>query len=168
MFHPPAFGAAYPPHIPPSYQQQAPPPSQPRKVTQPVVNILDGPDDPFAALTISPPSAAPPPLPPNPELLALRVRLYNKLAQSVAELQHATVAQHHRLGMIQADLQLGQPAISDEQARLETVKGVCEGVAESYSRLIRDGESRLEDYKKRREQGQVDEIVCSTTVVYNQ
>lgn len=72
------------------------------------------------------------------------------------------------MDMYEMDLLKGEPAILDEMQRLEVVRGVCENVRERYRAVVEEGEKRLRDYEARGEGPEVDEIVCSSTVVYNQ
>lgn len=52
-------------------------------------------------------------------------------------------------------------------ARLEAVRDVCVGVQRRYEDVVGRAENQVEELRARPEVG-VDEIVCSTTVVYNQ
>lgn len=56
----------------------------------------------------------------------------------------------------------------DEMQRLEVVRGVCENVRARYKAVVEEGEKRLREYEARGDGPEVDEIVCSSTVVYNQ
>jgi len=66
-----------------------------------------------------------------------------------------------------SDLLKGEPAIRDEMQRLEAVKSVCENVRDRYRDVITQAEANLEKVRGRQDE-EVDELVCSTTVVYNQ
>lgn len=116
----------------------------------------------------SPASPAAPPRPPNPELLALRTRLHSKLSHALSFLSAQTDAELGRLDLLETDLRKGEPAILDEMQRLQAVRGVCENVRDRYKAVVAEGEVRLSDYLARGEGPEVDEIVCSSTVVYNQ
>lgn len=125
--------------------------------------------------SLSPPSpsitrggSAPPPRPPHPELLALRTRLHSKLSSSTNALAAQTSASQAQLDMLEADLLKGEPAILDEMQRLQAVRSVCENVRGRYEEVVREGERRLAEYEARGAGPEVDEIVCSSTVVYNQ
>lgn len=76
-------------------------------------------------------------------------------------------AENSQLRALNSDLQRGEPAIVDEMARLEAVRDVCRGVKERYQVVVTEGEKRLEEMTARADVV-VDEIVCSTTIVYNQ
>lgn len=72
------------------------------------------------------------------------------------------------MDMYEVDLLKGEPAILDEMQRLEVVRGVCENVRDRYRAVVEEGEKRLREYEARGDGPEVDEIVCSSTVVYNQ
>lgn len=72
-----------------------------------------------------------------------------------------------RLRATQADLLAGEPAIRDEMARLEAVRDVCRAVANRTREWVTEVERRVDDAKRRGEP-EVDELVCSNTIVYNQ
>lgn len=61
----------------------------------------------------------------------------------------------------------GEPAIRDEMARLEAVKGVCLSVGERVGDVVRRGEGRVRELEGKGEVG-VDEVVCSVSIVHNQ
>ena len=52
-------------------------------------------------------------------------------------------------------------------ARLEAVRDVCSSVVRRLSEVVGQTESRVEEMKRKGEPG-VDELVCSSDVVYNQ
>jgi ESCRT-I complex subunit TSG101 len=70
--------------------------------------------------------------------------------------------------LYELDLAQGKPAILDEMQRLEAVKAVCQGVRDRYAAVVAESEKRVREYESRGEGPEVDEIVCSSTVVYNQ
>lgn len=113
-------------------------------------------------------SHVPPPLPPNPALLALRTRLHSKLSHHLHSLTASAQAELSKLDMYEIDLLKGEPAILDEMQRLQVVRGVCENVRDRYKVVVEEAEKRLAEYEQRGEGPEVDEIVCSSTVVYNQ
>jgi ESCRT-I complex subunit TSG101 len=76
-------------------------------------------------------------------------------------------SQTTQLESVHADLQSGEPAIRDEMARLEAVRGVCEGVVNKVGEVVKNGEKRCEELEARGEVG-VDEVVCSISIVHNQ
>ncbi|ORY59432.1 UEV domain-domain-containing protein [Leucosporidium creatinivorum] len=164
----------------PAATSRPPRASHPRK---PNLNILDSEPEDLSSPETSPQSlhhpdgsiassshhsSAPPPLPPNPALLALRTRLHSKLSLSLSALNSQTQQELQKMDMYEVDLLKGEPAILDEMQRLEVVRGVCENVRERYQAVVEEGEKRLREYEARGEGPEVDEIVCSSTVVYNQ
>jgi ESCRT-I complex subunit TSG101 len=72
-----------------------------------------------------------------------------------------------RLRATQEDLLAGEPAIRDEMARLMAVRDVCRTVGARTKEWVENVESRLAEARRRGEP-EVDELVCSTTIVYNQ
>jgi ESCRT-I complex subunit TSG101 len=109
----------------------------------------------------------PPPIPPNPELLALHNSLYQKFSLSLSVLSQNHETTISKLRTIQSDLLAGEPAIKDEMARLEAVKDVCNSVVRKLNDVVGQMEVRVEEMKRKGEPG-VDELVCSSDVVYNQ
>jgi len=72
-----------------------------------------------------------------------------------------------RLRAHQSDLLLGEPAIRDEMARLEAVRDVCRTVAGRMRSTIEQGERNIAELRRKGDP-EVDELVCSTTIVHNQ
>lgn len=72
-----------------------------------------------------------------------------------------------RLRAIQADLLAGEPAIRDEMGRLGAVRDVCRNVAGRTREWVDKVDAMVSDAKRRGEP-EVDELICSTTIVYNQ
>ncbi len=117
-----------------------------------------------------PPSATPtdiPPRPPNPELLRLHAQVHQKLTSELASLTQALSLDAERLRAHQNDLLAGEPAIRDEMARLEAVRDVCQNVAGRLRDSVEQAERNVTELR-RKEDPEVDELVCSTTIVHNQ
>lgn len=72
-----------------------------------------------------------------------------------------------RLQTTQADLLAGEPAIRDEMARLEAVRDVCRVVAGRLRATVNSAELNVNELRKKGDP-EVDELICSTTIVYNQ
>ncbi|KAG5643472.1 hypothetical protein DXG03_000860 [Asterophora parasitica] len=138
-----------------------PAPQQPRTAT---VNLLDE-DAPEAQ--IPPVTFAPPPRPPNPELLHLHEKVYHKVTSELSSLSQALVLDAERLRAHQTDLLAGEPAIRDEMARLEAVRDVCCNVAGRMKRSVQQGEINIAELRRKGDP-EVDELICSTTIVHNQ
>ena len=120
------------------------------------------------AVATPPPSEAPaPPRPPNPELLRLHEQVHAKLRSELASLQQAMALDAERLRAHQADLLAGAPAIRDEMARLEAVRDVCRTVAERMRGVVDAGARNVAELRRKGDP-EVDELVCSTTIVHNQ
>ncbi|THU90728.1 UEV-domain-containing protein [Dendrothele bispora CBS 962.96] len=171
---PPQFVASPlpPPQIVPSPSQSVPPPPPPPQfvpfppqsvVSPPLPNLLD--EDPVPI--IAPASAPAPPRPPNPELVRLHDQLHAKLTSELNSLHQALALDAERLRAHQADLLAGEPAIRDEMARLEAVRDVCRTVASRYRDTVSLTEKNISDLRRKGDP-EVDELVCSTTIVYNQ
>ena len=110
---------------------------------------------------------AAPPRPPNPELLRLHAQVHDKINSELASLSHAMIVDAERLRAQQADLLAGEPAIRDEMARLEAVRDVCRGVSSRLRSVVQRGESNVSELRRKGDP-EVDELVCSTSIVHNQ
>lgn len=108
-----------------------------------------------------------PPRPPNPQLLALHNEVHARLNTSMAHISSTLAEDTERLRAIQADLLAGEPAIRDEMGRLGAVRDVCRTVASRTREWVHEVEGIVAETKRRGEP-EVDELVCSTTIVYNQ
>lgn len=93
--------------------------------------------------------------------------MHAKLQSELASLQHAMALDAERLRAHQADLLAGEPAIRDEMARLEAVRSVCGAVAERMRVVVDAGERNVAELRRKGDP-EVDELVCSTTIVHNQ
>ncbi len=133
----------------------------------PAPDLLDADDDSAAGPSTSPPPAVAPPRPPNPELLRLHDQVHGKIASELASLSQAMALDAERLRANQTDLLAGQPAIRDEMARLEAVRDVCRGVAARLEGVVAAGERNVAELRRKGDP-EVDEMICSTTIVYNQ
>ena len=71
------------------------------------------------------------------------------------------------LQTLHADLERGAPAIQDEMSRLRAVKDVCENVESRLQDGVEQGERVVRELRDKGEI-EVDELICSTTIVYNQ
>lgn len=67
----------------------------------------------------------------------------------------------------QSDLLAGEPAIRDEMGRLEAVRDVCITVATRLRSVVQEAETNIAELKRKGDP-EVDELVCSTTIVHNQ
>jgi ESCRT-I complex subunit TSG101 len=72
-----------------------------------------------------------------------------------------------RLRAHQTDLLAGEPAIRDEMARLEAVRDVCRTVAGRLRTTVNQAESTVSELQRKGDP-EVDELVCSTSIVHNQ
>lgn len=134
-------------------------------------NLLD---DELGQIMVHPPGHSdassrgpPPPRPVHPAILALRQAVLVQLASRIEQLSHALDADHGNLAALQSDLLQGAPALTDELARLSAVDSVCSGVAARYASQVSAAEAAIADVERRGETDP-DEMVCSTTVLYNQ
>lgn len=153
----------------------APPPPQPQQAWSPphqapppIPNLLDEESQPSA--TSSPPPSLVthlPPRPPNPELQRLHAQIHQKLDSELAALSHAMALDAARLRAHQADLLSGEPTMRDEMARLEAVRDVCRTVAGRMRGSVEQGERNIAELRRKGDP-EVDELVCSTTIVHNQ
>ncbi|KAJ7172514.1 UEV domain-containing protein [Mycena filopes] len=160
----PAPPAPWSPPAPPNFAALSPPPAP-----TPAPNLLDEeapgvtPHTSQAAV----PGAPAPPRPPNPELLRLHAAVHAKLSSELASLGHALALDAERLRAHQADLLAGEPAIRDEMGRLEAVRDVCRTAAGRMRVAVEAAERNVADLKAK-SNPEVDELVCSTTIVHNQ
>ncbi|KAK7467114.1 Suppressor protein stp22 of temperature-sensitive alpha-factor receptor and arginine permease [Stygiomarasmius scandens] len=155
---PPPHFVPSPPQIP---QSVPPPPPPPQFIPSPPPNLLD--EDPVPIVAPAPA----PPRPPNPELVRLHDQVHAKLTSELNSLHQALTLDAERLRAHQADLLAGEPAIRDEMARLEAVRDVCRTVAVRYRDTVNLTEKNISDLRRKGDP-EVDELVCSTTIVHNQ
>ncbi|TFK54922.1 UEV-domain-containing protein [Heliocybe sulcata] len=148
-----------PPHASPLYSQPVPRPPPPNLLEEPSIEPRE--PDPSQA------SGHAPPRPMNPELLRLHADVHAKFSSELASLSQAMEMDADRLRAHQRDLLMGEPAIRDEMARLEAVRDVCSGVAGRLRGVVGDLEKNVSELKKKGDP-EVDELVCSTTIVHNQ
>ena len=113
---------------------------------------------------------APPPPPPNPELMLLHSTLLTRLSSTLASHMSSLTTRQNQLLAIRDDLASAPAAIEDEMGRLRAVRDVCVGVGERIGGVVREAEERVggDGPGGKREEVSVDEVVCSTTIVYNQ
>ncbi|KAG1782457.1 UEV domain-containing protein [Suillus placidus] len=112
------------------------------------------------------PTAAPP-RPPNPELLRLHAQVHDKIASELASLSRVMLLDAERLRAQQTDLLAGEPAIRDEMARLEAVRDVCSNVSSRLQNTVDQGERNIAELRRKGDP-EVDELICSTSIVHNQ
>ena len=153
-----------PSHFPTSGLSQEPSVSVPRLPSEPVKppNLLD--ED---CIDLPVQQSVAPPRPANPELLQLQKQVQEKFAAEFSSLSRAMAVDAERLRAQQADLLAGEPAIHDEMARLAAVKDVCLNVAGRMRISIEHAERNMAELRRKGDP-EVDELVCSTTIVHNQ
>ncbi|KAI0748040.1 UEV domain-containing protein [Daedaleopsis nitida] len=166
----PRSQASPPPPFTPAFSPAAPAPAPPPSVPAP--DLLDAEDDgasggPSTSSFPAGAGAIAPPRPPNPELLRLHDRVHAKITSELASLSQAMALDAERLRANQTDLLAGQPAIRDEMARLEAVRDVCRGVAARLEGVVAAGERNVAELRRKGDP-EVDEMICSTTIVHNQ
>ncbi|KAL5635666.1 hypothetical protein ACGC1H_004462 [Rhizoctonia solani] len=181
--HPPPAVQPQPPAPPPppaAYQQYSNPPAPlaapaptpiinvptPPAPPAPRPNLLDE-DDVTTQVNEAPSSPNAPPRPMNPELLRLHHDLYAKITTELNALSNALAGDNERLRATQGDLLAGEPAIRDEMARLEAVRSVCTTVGDRLQDVVTRAEANVRNLKSKGDP-EVDELVCSTAIVYNQ
>jgi ESCRT-I complex subunit TSG101 len=99
--------------------------------------------------------------------MALRSAVHAKLHSGLQSYETRHQAECAQLTALNNDLQQGEPAILDEMARLETVKQLCLHVGDRYQAAVDSIRGNIEVLRAK-DLGDVDDILCSTTVVYNQ
>jgi ESCRT-I complex subunit TSG101 len=85
----------------------------------------------------------------------------------LGSLSEALATDAERLRAHQTDLLNGEPAIRDEMARLEAVRVVCSTVAGRVKGLVNQADTNIAELRRKGDP-EVDELVCSTTIVHNQ
>lgn len=156
-----------PSQAPPALPLQAPLQPQtimPHTAPVPTRNFLEEDDD---AQPITPAPTNAPPRPPNPEVLHLHAQVHEKLVSEFATFDQALATDTQRLRAAQSDLLAGEPAIRDEMARLEAVRDVCSVVASRLRNTVERAEANVNELRRKGDP-EVDELICSTTIVYNQ
>ncbi|TFK42617.1 UEV domain-containing protein [Crucibulum laeve] len=133
----------------------------------PIPNLLDEDSPEVAAYSVPQSLPSAPPRPPNPELLRLHEQVHHKLTSELGSLTQALVLDAERLRAHQTDLLAGEPAIRDEMARLEAVRDVCNNVANKMRQAVQQAEVNVADLRRKGDP-EVDELVCSTSIVHNQ
>lgn len=108
-----------------------------------------------------------PPRPPNPELLRIHTILAQKLQDALTSMSANSAETTARQHAIQRDLLAGGPAIRDEMGRLVAVRDVCRVVSGRMREVVRQAEGNLVEIRRKGEP-EVDELVCSTSIVHNQ
>ncbi|KAG9079435.1 hypothetical protein FS749_008535 [Ceratobasidium sp. UAMH 11750] len=141
-------------------------PTPPAPPPAPRPNFLDEDETPAQAVE-APPSPNAPPRPMNPELLHLHYNIHQKITTELTALSNALASDTERLRATQADLLAGEPAIRDEMARLEAVRSVCVAVGDRLNDAVMRAEANVHSLKSKGDP-EVDELVCSTAIVYNQ
>ncbi|QRV86671.1 vacuolar protein sorting-associated protein 23 [Ceratobasidium sp. AG-Ba] len=169
---PPPAAYQYQPTPPPPVPLAAPAPTPIINVPVPPApliprpNFLDEDEAPGQAAE-APPSPNAPPRPMNPELLSLHYSIHQKITAELSGLSSALAGDTERLRATQADLLAGEPAIRDEMARLEAVRSVCVTVGDRLNDVVARAEANVQNLKSKGDP-EVDELVCSTAIVYNQ
>ncbi|KAJ6547527.1 UEV domain-containing protein [Mycena capillaripes] len=159
----PQWIATPPPPLPIATPIPAPAPAP-----VPAPNLLD--EESPGPMLYAPQAVAPqpaPPRPPNPELLRLHAAVHAKLSSELASLGQALAIDAERLRAHQADLLAGEPAIRDEMGRLEAVRDVCRTAAGRMRGAVETAERNVAELRAK-SNPEVDELVCSTTIVHNQ
>ncbi|KAG8729425.1 hypothetical protein FRC12_020988 [Ceratobasidium sp. 428] len=180
---PPQLQPQQPPPPPAAYQYHPTPPLPPplaAPAPTPIINVPNPPappaaprpnfldeDETPAQATEAPPSPNAPPRPMNPELLHLHYNIHQKITAELNSLGAALASDTERLRATQADLLAGEPAIRDEMARLEAVRSVCIAVGDRLNDVVVRAEANVHNLKSKGDP-EVDELVCSTAIVYNQ
>ncbi|KAH7889730.1 UEV domain-containing protein [Phlebopus sp. FC_14] len=180
-----------PEHVPysnvPSSSMHVPPPFS--RLVQPIQQASSRPSQPWSPPVAAPkpdhtppnlleedsteqsapqhPSGPAPPRPPNPELLQLHAQLRDKIRSELASLSQVMHLDAERLRSQQTDLLAGEPAIRDEMARLEAVRDVCRNVSSRLRATVEQAERNLAELRRKGDP-EVDELVCSTSIVHNQ
>ncbi|KAH7103820.1 UEV-domain-containing protein [Auriculariales sp. MPI-PUGE-AT-0066] len=149
--------------------QRPPPPPPvapiPPPAAAPVRSLIDEDDEPSAGPSNS--GAPAPPRPPNPELMRLHAAVHTRIHAELGTIAAAATSDSERLRMTQEELLQGEPAIRDEMARLEAVRDVCRTVSGRLREVVGQAEANVAELRRKGDP-EVDELVCSTSIVHNQ
>ncbi|KAI0336448.1 UEV-domain-containing protein [Cubamyces sp. BRFM 1775] len=167
----PDYSARPPPPLPPQRHPSteptaqhtpspAPPPNGPPPLPAKPGSSATGPIVPSRSTSVPVPQA-------NVNVHADNPAILSNISSELASLSQAMALDAERLRANQADLLAGEPAIRDEMARLEAVRDVCRGVAARLEQVVAAGERNVAELRRKGDP-EVDELVCSTTIVYNQ
>lgn len=99
--------------------------------------------------------------------MSLHAQVHHKISAQLGALTHSFAQESERLRSEQSDLLAGHPAIQDEMARLQAVRDVCRTVTAKLSQSVHATERNLGELKRKGDP-EVDELVCSTSIVHNQ
>jgi ESCRT-I complex subunit TSG101 len=97
----------------------------------------------------------------------LHAQVHDKIASELASLSQVMLLDAERLRAQQTDLLAGEPAIRDEMARLEAVRDVCSNVSSRLRNTVDQGERNIAELRRKGDP-EVDELICSTSIVHNQ
>ncbi|GJJ12173.1 hypothetical protein Clacol_006414 [Clathrus columnatus] len=150
----------------PPLHHESPPPLSRHPYPQTTRNYLEEDIEDIPALQHAQ-SSLPPPRPPNPEILRLHADILAKINSEYTALDYALNTDMQRLRTAQGDLLAGEAAIHDEMGRLQAVRDVCGAVADRYRTTIQSTEANLNELRRKGDP-EVDELICSTSIVYNQ
>lgn len=128
---------------------------------------MDAEDDLLAAAAEEDSATAAPARPMNPELMRLHESVRQKILAELQSFSSTVNEDAERLRATQTSLLQGEPAIRDEMARLVAVRDVCKSVADRMRGTVQAGEANVQELRRKGDP-EVDELVCSTTIVYNQ
>ncbi|KAL6300171.1 UEV domain-containing protein [Sparassis latifolia] len=166
----PDYSDRPPPPLPPATPSQSVPPAPAPEHNDGRPPLPAKPGTPAVSATAAP-HARTQGVPRSPTLLATLLRLHASVhARFTSELHaltHALSRDAERLRAQQADLLAGEPALRDEMGRLRAVRDVCKGVAARLRGAVKRGERSVAELRRKGDP-EVDELVCSTTIVYNQ
>ncbi|PWY99571.1 UEV-domain-containing protein [Testicularia cyperi] len=112
-------------------------------------------------------AVAPPPRPPNPELLAMHDRLFAKIDARLSTLSSTLEGSNQQLQVLASDLDRGAPAIEDEMSRLRAVRDVCRSTGDRLEETVTQTRERIA-FLKGKEEPDPDSMVLATSIVGNQ
>ncbi|KAG8941347.1 hypothetical protein FRC04_004593 [Tulasnella sp. 424] len=175
---PPNAATPYQSTASPPVAVQTPPPPPPGPPVQPlrtaapapvvpVPDLMDAEDEFLSAAATEDSTRGAPVRPMNPELMRLHESVRQKILAEFQSFSSTVTEDAERLRATQTSLLHGEPAIRDEMARLVAVRDVCKSVADRMRVTVQTGEANVQELKRKGDP-EVDELVCSTAIVYNQ
>ncbi|CAI2168741.1 4442_t:CDS:2 [Funneliformis geosporum] len=148
------------------YASQKPLPQQ-RGSSHPPISVESQLIVPSILDTPAPPIVTPPPTTQNPELVNLQSSVYDKVKQKCEEYVEKLSPEFHRIMSFGEHLNQSQELIKEERRQLVDKETKIKEKAEFLNGKITEIDKLIEQAKNMPEVS-VDDILCGTTIVYNQ
>ncbi|CAO1622814.1 unnamed protein product [Jaminaea pallidilutea] len=115
-------------------------------------------------------AAAPPPLPPNPQLQSLHLALHHKLTTRISNMRQQLSSSNSQLQLISRDLDAAPAAIEDESSRLRAVRDILSTRAQRIEGALARNRHLLDEQLSEAKRPPLPsrEVVLATTIVGEQ